>query len=90
MIKKPEGPFEILINNEQRLLLIKLIRTALRNPVLLVELNAEPTNEVYPNTKLEEAMMLKGMLCHLPQTNEETEEQDSPFPRRRMLHGFCL
>ncbi len=88
MIKKPEGPFEIRINEEQRGLLVSLIQAALKNAEFCGELAAVKMESCFDN-QLKEAEVFLDMLQDLPEQNEECSPGES-FSRRRVLHGFCL
>lgn len=85
----PNGPFEIIINDYQRKLLVQLIKTALKNADFCGELAAQE-GDVDLNA-LCEAEMLENMLAELPDCNEEWESgEHSNLRRRRTLHGLCL
>jgi hypothetical protein len=76
---QPDGPYEILLSNPQRKLLIRLIEGSLRNDRMQRQLSSEPTGEVYPDNNLQSADLLVTMLRELPKVNEPG-----------LVHGFCL
>jgi hypothetical protein len=90
MIKKPEGPFEIMINDYQRQLLIKVLSHMSHGlTVNLKNSPPDPSTGGLSDNALREAVCLRDMLKDLPDQNEASGPGES-FPRRRTLHGFCL
>lgn len=79
---KPEGPYEIMINDYQRKLLERALHFVETNPMMKIILASEPGDESHfsgGSTKLEELQTFRQMLQDLPQNNSQG-----------MVHGFCL
>ena len=89
MIKKPEGPFDISINDYQRKLLIEVLTNISpeHRKRLLQQL---PDPKGLSDNAYEEADMLLGMLTSLPEQNEEAGDGETPWPHTRVTHCFYL
>lgn len=74
---KPEGPFEIMISEFQRVLLTRACDFFESHPQVRIELVNKPGEQF--SSAFEELQTLKNMFEELPKENKDG-----------MTHGFCL
>lgn len=89
MNKAPKGPFVVMFNDHQRLLMLRMFTVALNDPGLKASLLKQPDPEGLQDNQFEAAHTLYEMTAALPSDNEVSDDK-SWGANGRVVHCFAL